>query len=45
MCGCESCETVFASRSKRWRTSGEEDRCCGSTFTATVRSSRVSLAL
>ena len=45
MCGCESCEIVFASRSKRWRTSAEEERCCGRTFTATVRSSRVSFAL
>ena len=23
MCGCESCEIAFASRSKRWRASGE----------------------
>ena len=45
ICGCESCEIVFASRSNRCRTSGEEERRCGSTFTATVRSSRVSFAL
>ena len=45
MCECESCEIVFASRSNRCRTSGDADRCCGSTFTATVRSSRVSFAL
>ena len=45
MWGCESCEIVFASRSKRWRTSGEDDRCCGRTLIATVRSRRVSRAL
>ena len=45
MCGCESCEIVLASRSKRCRTSGDADMCDGSTFTATVRSSRVSRAL
>ncbi len=45
MWGCESCEIVFASRSNRWRTSAEADRCCGSTLMATVRSSRVSFAL
>ena len=45
MCGCESCEIVFASRSKRCRTSGDDAMCVGSTFTATVRSSRVSRAL
>src|SRR5580765_1379811 len=44
MWGCESCEIVFASRSKRWRTSGDEDRWDGRTLTATVRSSRVSRA-
>src|SRR5664279_2649079 len=44
MCGCESCEIVFASRSNRWRTSGEDAMCVGRTFTATVRSSRVSRA-
>ena len=42
---CESCEIVLASRSNRCRISGDADRCCGSTFTATVRSSRVSFAL
>ena len=42
---CDSCEIVFASRSNRCRISGDADRCCGSTFTATVRSSRVSFAL
>ena len=45
MCGCESCEIVFASRSNRWRTSGEDERCGGRTLIATVRSSRVSRAL
>ena len=45
MCGCESCEIVFASRSKRWRTSGDDAMCRGSTLTATVRSRRVSFAL
>src|SRR6266542_1994614 len=44
MCGCEICEIVFASRSKRWRSSGEEERCCGRTLIATVRSRRVSRA-
>jgi hypothetical protein len=44
MCGCESCEIVFASRSKRCRDSGEAERCTGSTLIATVRSSRVSRA-
>ena len=24
MCGCESCEIVFASRSKRWRDSADD---------------------
>ena len=45
MCGCESCEIVFASRSKRWRDSEEVERCEGSTLIATVRSRRVSRAL
>ena len=27
MWGCESCEIVCASRSKRWRTSGDDERC------------------
>ena len=45
MCGCESCEIVFASRSKRWRDSADEERCAGRTLTATVRSRRVSCAL
>ena len=45
MCGCEICEIVFASRSKRWRSSGFDERCGGSTLTATVRSSRASRAL
>ena len=45
MCGWESCEIVFASRSNLCRASGEADKCCGRTLTATVRSSRVSLAL
>ncbi len=44
MWGCESCEIVFASRSNRCRVSGDADMCDGSTFTATVRSSRVSRA-
>ncbi len=44
MCGCESCEIVFASRSSRWRSSGEEDMCAGRTFTATSRPRRVSFA-
>ena len=44
MCECDSCEIVFASRSNRCRTSGEDDRCCGSTLIATERSSRVSFA-
>src|ERR1700693_990340 len=44
MWGWESCEIVFASRSNRCRTSGEDDRCDGRTLIATVRSSRVSLA-
>ena len=44
MCGWLSVETVFASRSKRARTSGFADRCCGSTLTATSRPSRVSRA-
>ena len=35
MCGCESCEIVFASRSKRCLTSVDEERRCGSTLTAT----------
>ena len=42
MCGWESCEIVFASRSNRCRTSADAERCCGSTLIATVRSSRVS---
>ena len=37
MLGCESWEMVFASRSKRWRTSGEEERCGGRTLIATSR--------
>ncbi len=44
MWGCESCEIVFASRSNRWRTSGEEASRAGRTLTATSRPSRVSLA-
>ncbi len=44
MCGWLSDETVLASRSKRARISGFEVRCCGSTFTATSRPSRVSFA-
>src|SRR5215471_882759 len=44
MWGCESCEIVFASRSKRCRMSAEEERCFGSTLTATVRPRRVSVA-
>ncbi len=45
MCGCESCEIVFASRSNRCRTSSLDERCVGSTLIATVRSRRVSFAL
>src|SRR5262245_13542353 len=45
MCECDSCEIVFASRSKRWRDSGDADKCAGRTLTATVRSRRVSRAL
>src|SRR5262249_29286857 len=44
MCGCESWEIVFASRSKRCRISSLAERWPGSTLTATVRSSRVSRA-
>src|SRR5712692_9438889 len=44
MWGWDNADIVFASRSKRWRTSGEEERCSGNTLTATVRSSRVSRA-
>src|SRR6516225_7041582 len=44
MWACESWEIVFASRSNRCRTSGEAERCCGSTLIATERSSRVSFA-
>src|SRR6266542_1580261 len=45
MCGCESEEIVFASRSNLSRTSEFSERCRGRTLTATVRSSRVSRAL
>jgi hypothetical protein len=45
MWGCENCEIVFASRSKRWRVSSLVERWAARTFTATVRSSRVSRAL
>ena len=45
MCGCESREIVLASRSNRWRASGDEDRCRGRTLIATDRSRRVSRAL
>ena len=45
MCGCENCEIVFASRSKRWRVSSLVERWAARTLTATVRSSRVSRAL
>ena len=44
MFGCENCEIVFASRSKRWRISASAERCADSTLTATSRPSRVSLA-
>src|SRR6478672_5899652 len=44
MWGWESCEIVFASRSKRCRDSGVEGRCDGSTLIATVLSRRVSRA-
>src|SRR6266851_5161502 len=44
MWGCESWEMVLASRSKRWRDSGEDERCAGRTLIATVRSSLVSRA-
>ena len=36
MCGCESCEIVLASRSKRWRDLGRRRRCYGRTLIATV---------
>ena len=42
MCGCEICEIAFASRSNRWRSSGENERCAGRTLIATVRSIRAS---
>ena len=45
MWGCENCEIVFASRSKRWRVSSLVERWAARTLTATVRSSRVSRAL
>ena len=45
MCGCESDEIVFASRSSRCRNSALADMCAGRTFTATSRPSRVSFAL
>ena len=45
MCGFEIDEIVFASRSKRARSSALSARLGGRTLTATVRSSRVSLAL
>ena len=45
MWGCESCEIVFASRSNRWRVSGDAAVWDGSTLIATVRSRRVSRAL
>ncbi len=45
MCGWESCEIVFASRSKRWRASADGIDFSGSTLIATTRSSRVSRAL
>ena len=38
MWGWESWEIVFASRSKRWRSSSSEVRCSGRTLTATSRS-------
>ena len=44
MCGCESDEIVFASRSSRCRSSALADRCAGSTLTATSRPRRVSFA-
>ncbi len=44
MCGCESCEMVLASRSKRSRASGDAERRSDSTLTATVLSRRVSRA-
>src|SRR5262245_22238251 len=44
MWGWESWEIVFASRSKRCRTSGDSERWDGRTLTATARSSRVSRA-
>ncbi len=45
MWGCDSAEIVFASRSRRWRSSADEDSVAGSTLTATSRPSRVSFAL
>jgi hypothetical protein len=45
MCGWESCEIALASLSNRWRNAGFSERLAGRTFTATVRSSRVSRAL
>ena len=45
MWGWLSAATVFASRSKRDFRSGSEATCAGKTLMATVRSSRVSVAL
>ena len=44
MFGCESAATAFASRSKRASASASAVRCCGSTLTATSRSSFASRA-
>src|SRR5712692_4821871 len=44
MWGWDNADIVFASRSKRWRTSDEDERWGGNTLIATVRSSRVSRA-
>ena len=44
MCECESEEIVFASRSRRSRSSAFSESAAGRTLTATVRPRRVSLA-
>src|SRR5713101_2876751 len=44
MWGCESFETALASRSRRCRKEGSEDRSAGRTLRATSRSRRVSRA-